>query len=529
MTMMRTWWKVRSWLAIAIVASASGSLVSCGKSYEAGRSSPAGSTSPTASPTSTAIPGVPSGSLLFLAYGNYESDIYRVNADGSGLAQLTDSPGGGFGAAWSPDGSQIAFSSSGAGNEPYSDVYVMKPDGSDLRNLTNARRWSGFISWSPDGSRILFNQNGIGPEDFWVMNTDGSNAVRIMAENRCWSDPDWSPDGSRILACQCESVERSDDCWLMVVDSDGANPRSIEGVRGPIRDPEWSPDGRRILYVVGRTGGQSSVYIVDREGGTPQKVYDGTIDWGDSSPPAWSPDGSCIAITTRPELMAISADGTERRTIVRASYFAWSPDGSRMAYLSRESSPQLYVVDVEGGTPVNVSGGAASLSAIPWSPDGRQLLFASGRNRQNGVYWMRPDGSKLEHVEEMSHGYVEPEDPGPAAIPGCRQGEYESDQGCLSPDGHLAASYAQREDGFWLTVRDVSGGTVDPVVNVGRSMCRSGNSLSWSLDGAYIYYIKGAIKGEGCAPGFLYRVRPDGTDEEQLTDLRVGALYGFAP
>jgi Tol biopolymer transport system component len=227
--------------------------------------------------------------------------------------------------------------------------------------------------------------------------------------------------------------------------------------------------------------------------------------------------------------MAVSADGTERRTIVRASYFAWSPDGSRMAYLSRESSPQLYVVDVEGGAPVNVSGGAVSPSPVRWSPDGRQLLFASGRKRQNGVYWISPDGPVLERIEELSGGNIEPEGPGPAAIPGCRQGETESDQGCLSPDGRLAASYAQREDGFWLTVRDVSSGTVDLVVNVGRSMCRTGNSLSWSPDGAYIYYIKGAIKGEGCAPGFLYRVRPDGTGEEQLADLRVGALYGFAP
>ena len=527
--MMRTWWKVRSWLAIAIVASASGSLVSCGKSYEAGRSSPAGSTSPTASPTLTVIPGVPSGSLLFLAYGNYESDIYRVNANGSGLAQLTDSPSGDFGGAWSPDGGQIAFSSSGRGNEPHSDVYVMKPDGSDLRNLTNARQHSLFVSWSPDGSRILFSQDGIGPEDFWVMNADGSNAVRIMAENRCWSDPDWSPDGARILACQCESGERPDDCWLVIVDSDGTNSQSVEGIRGSIRDPEWSPDGRRILYVVGRTSGQGSAYVVDREGGAPQKVYDGMIRWGDQSPPVWSPDGSLIAIATGPELIAISVDGTETRTIVRASYFAWSPDGGRMAYISRESTPQLYVVDVEGGAPVNVSGGAASLSPVRWSPDGRQLLFASARERQNGVYWISPDGSKLERIEEMSRGNVEPEDPGPAAIPGCRQGETESDQGCLSPDGRLAASYAQREDGFWLTVRDVSSGTVDLVVNVGRSMCRSGNSLSWSPDGAYIYFIKGAIKGEGCAPGFLYRVRADGTDEEQLADLRVGALYGFAP
>src|SRR4030042_3759150 len=136
--MRRRRWPAGSWLAIVIVALAALAVTGCGRGEEA------------ATPSPTAIPGVPSGALLFLAYGNYTSDIYRVNADGSGLAQLTDSPWGDFGAAWSSDGSQIAFSSSGAGNEPYrDDVYVLKTDGSDLQHLNNAPRWRVFVSWAP--------------------------------------------------------------------------------------------------------------------------------------------------------------------------------------------------------------------------------------------------------------------------------------------------------------------------------------------------------------------------------------------
>ena len=78
-----------------------------------------------------------------------------MNADGSGLRNLTNSGSEDIMPAWSPDGSQIAFESDrDDGNH---EIYVMNADGSNPRNLTN----SGFSfnyspAWSPDGSQIAF-------------------------------------------------------------------------------------------------------------------------------------------------------------------------------------------------------------------------------------------------------------------------------------------------------------------------------------------------------------------------------------
>lgn len=61
--------------------------------------------------------------------------------------------------AWSPDGARIAFMSQEAdasGNDPDYNIYVVNADGTGLRQLTDALGVDGFPSWSPDGIRIAF-------------------------------------------------------------------------------------------------------------------------------------------------------------------------------------------------------------------------------------------------------------------------------------------------------------------------------------------------------------------------------------
>lgn len=121
--------------------------------------------------------------LLFAAWvsnanyllSNYE--LFIVNADGSGLTNLTNNLATDLNPSWSPDGDRIAFVSfrNTSDSNPHSAVYVMNANGSDIRLLTTGRDYIAEIAWSPDGRQIAYSDGG----SLYVMNADGSLPARL--------------------------------------------------------------------------------------------------------------------------------------------------------------------------------------------------------------------------------------------------------------------------------------------------------------------------------------------------------------
>src|SRR5262249_6715652 len=98
--------------------------------------------------------------------GNWE--IYTMKADGTGLTNLTQNAATHEYPTWSPDGTQIAFTTNRDGNR---EIYVMNADGTGLTNLTQNAADDSDPVWSPYGNQIAFTRNG----DIYVMNTDGTD------------------------------------------------------------------------------------------------------------------------------------------------------------------------------------------------------------------------------------------------------------------------------------------------------------------------------------------------------------------
>jgi Tol biopolymer transport system component len=288
----------------------------------------------------------------------FYDDIFSVNLDGSGLANLTHNGANNVHFKWSPDGRKIAFESDGDGLDNYYDLYIVNADGSRLRKVSDTGD-AGPFDWSPDSAKIVF-ADGTHVWTLWTVNADGTGLRQITDGVHTYMSPAWSPDGRKI------AVERSldwPDVEIYTINPDGTGETPITDSPLGEGHPAWSPDSRKVAFVAGAfsgcqpAGGCPAIYTVNADGGGWTQLTPDTVTSYEAS---WSPDGSRLAfvgyrgVPGPSDVYTINADGTDERNLTRTETTewgqVWSPDGTRLAFLRPEGYPDngIHVVNADG-------------------------------------------------------------------------------------------------------------------------------------------------------------------------------------
>jgi Tol biopolymer transport system component len=304
---------------------------------------------------------------------------------------------------------------------------------------------------------------------------------------------------------------------IWAVNADGNGLRQVTHPKKFVNDDSisWSPDGLQLAFVridYGDCGIPCNSVETVRSDGTGMK------EWGQSSWPRWSPDGTRLVSasylganryattvlettslrTRRGVVLAPRALRGARDTILRFGYeigdYAWSPNGARICF-SRKVGVQPWLLAL-----VRPNGaGLALLAALrgfdcAWDPTSRRVVFTNGRK----ISTVGIDGSGLEPLTDQSGRELAP---------------------VFSPDGTTIVFLRQEAGGknppydLWRMAADGSGQTM---IATDVSLAR------WSPDGTLIAFIRGGRPSEdgfgtnGQQPRSLWLTHPDGSAQAEI-------------
>jgi TolB protein len=281
----------------------------------------------TASPATAAGPPA-TGRIAFWDF--VTNQIYAVNPDGTGLAQLTHEPQGfsAQGPDWSPDASRILFArvnlSKGTGR-----IWIMNADGTGQRLLASDASGRSDVqpSYSPDGGHIVFTRCLPFFEHcaIWIMRSDGTHRHLLIPFLTTPTEtsnfgPKVSPDGRRITFTRFGFHGIVAQVWVAGID--GTHARPVTAPRLEASQANWSPDGRHIAFANNCCRPQSSIYVMRANGTAATKLA--TTKWPTNNfGPAYSPDGRQIAFSSDrrhpdlccEELFVMRADGSHQRLV----------------------------------------------------------------------------------------------------------------------------------------------------------------------------------------------------------------------
>ena len=314
--------------------------------------------------------------------------IWRVNADGSGLTQMTDGVDGENTPLWSPDGKTIAFLAK-RGTEPEAviQILLMPANGGEGRALTTHPTAIFNPTWARDGSALYFRAADPKPEEqkkrekakddvfrfdedfqqhhLWKVDVATRAEHRITQGDYSVMAYELSQDGKKLGIIRAPSplLEDSDAGEVWAMDVDGANPHQITKNHVPESDPLLSPDGSQILFLSQANQNFDTYYnrkiFVAPAGGGPARVLTGDLPY-EVEHAAWAKDGKSIyflanmGVHTELFKVNVQTPKAEQITSGKHAITGWSLSNTANAHVFTANEPmepsEVWVGSVDGGS-----------------------------------------------------------------------------------------------------------------------------------------------------------------------------------
>ena len=340
--------------------------------------------------------------------------------------------------AFSPDGERIAFRSSREGGG----IFVMGRTGEAAKRVTRI----GFKpSWSPDGTQLAFTTENVElhPQnietrgELWTVQLN-SGETRRLTEDAVLAS--WSPHNRRIAYTRRLGNPMQTDIWTIPVT--GGTPTPVTSDKPTDWNPAWSPDGSYLYFASDRGGSMNlwRVPIDETSGKTRGEPEPITTPAAYLAHPSLSADGKRIVytsalVTTNIQQLALDISGTPKGEPgwVTTGSRRWanpdpSPDGEWVAFYSlAQPEGHLYVAHPDGAAMRQLTSDSGMDRMPRWSPDGKWIACFSNRSGRLELWKIRPDGSDLQQLTEGGWGYF-----------------------VWSPDGSRIATTGDARDDVWI-------------------------------------------------------------------------------